>query len=74
MWISLKSDKVDGGTVLVSLSQVTHIAPRPGGSKIYFTAEESDPNGLTKKQRALAVRDDIEDIAKKLELVGSPAT
>ncbi|PSJ58715.1 hypothetical protein [Kumtagia ephedrae] len=70
MWIRLKSNK-EGNTLLVSLDQVTHIAPRAGGgSTLYFAMETADPTGRQPKQRLLAVRDSIDDIAPQLEFAG----
>lgn len=68
MWLRLKSQK-EGTVLLVSVAQVTHIAPREaGGSTVYFATETEDPKkpGQT-KQRALAVRDKIDDIAAMLD-------
>lgn len=71
MWIKLKSNK-EGNTLLVSLDQVTHIATRAGGgSTLYFAMETTDSAAREAKQRLLAVRDSIDDIAQQLDVVRS---
>ncbi|PSJ56166.1 hypothetical protein [Kumtagia ephedrae] len=54
--------------MLVSLDKVTHIATRAGGgSTLYFAVQATDPKGREAKQRLLAVRESIEDIAAQLD-------
>ena len=65
MWVRLSGRDLE--PILVEFSNVTHVASRAGGgSTIYFKNETVDAKG-ERKQRALAVRESVPEIAKALD-------
>jgi hypothetical protein len=65
MWIRLNSYK-ENNPLLVSGELVTHIAARlGGGSTLYFALATTDGKKGETKQRALAVRESIDEIARQ---------